>query len=70
MGVATIVRGLWFTPCAADYTAGHHTSAIIKVNGDGCHAGEYAALAKHIAENRYINGTVIRLDGALRMAPR
>ena len=34
------------------------------------HAREYAALAKHIAENRYINGTVIRLDGALRMAPR
>ena len=34
------------------------------------YAGEYAALAKHIAENRYINGTVIRLDGALRMAPR
>jgi len=34
------------------------------------HAGEYAALAKHIAENRYINGTVIRLDGALRMAPK
>jgi len=34
------------------------------------HAGEYAALAKHIIENRYINGTVIRLDGALRMAPR
>ncbi|MBT3627229.1 MAG: SDR family oxidoreductase [Rhodospirillaceae bacterium] len=34
------------------------------------HADEYAALAKHIAENRYINGTVIRLDGALRMAPR
>ncbi|MDP6475178.1 MAG: SDR family NAD(P)-dependent oxidoreductase [Alphaproteobacteria bacterium] len=34
------------------------------------HAGEYAALARHIAENRYINGTVIRLDGALRMAPR
>ena len=34
------------------------------------HSHEYAALAKHIAENRYINGTVIRLDGALRMAPR
>ncbi|MDP7343578.1 MAG: SDR family NAD(P)-dependent oxidoreductase [Alphaproteobacteria bacterium] len=34
------------------------------------HAGEYAALARHITENRYINGTVIRLDGALRMAPR
>ena len=34
------------------------------------HAPEYASLAKHITENRYINGTVIRLDGALRMAPR
>jgi NAD(P)-dependent dehydrogenase (short-subunit alcohol dehydrogenase family) len=33
-------------------------------------AAEYGALAKHIAENRYLNGTVIRLDGALRMAPR
>jgi len=34
------------------------------------YADEYGALAKHIAENRYLNGTVIRLDGALRMAPR
>lgn len=34
------------------------------------HASEYAALAKHIVENRYLNGAVIRLDGALRMAPR
>ncbi len=34
------------------------------------YANEYGALAKHIAENRYLNGTVIRLDGALRMAPR
>ena len=33
-------------------------------------AAEYAALAKHIAENRYLNGSVIRLDGALRLAPR
>ncbi|MFW5942927.1 MAG: 3-hydroxyacyl-CoA dehydrogenase [Chloroflexota bacterium] len=31
---------------------------------------EYAALAQHIIENRMINGEVIRLDGALRMAPR
>jgi NAD(P)-dependent dehydrogenase (short-subunit alcohol dehydrogenase family) len=31
---------------------------------------EYAALAKHIVENRMINGEVIRLDGAIRMAPR
>ena len=31
---------------------------------------EYAALVQHIAENDYLNGTVIRLDGALRMAPK
>ncbi|BBL79221.1 3-hydroxyacyl-CoA dehydrogenase [Rubrobacter xylanophilus] len=32
--------------------------------------GEYAALARHIVENEMLNGEVIRLDGALRMAPR
>lgn len=31
---------------------------------------EYAALVVHIAENEMLNGEVIRLDGALRMAPR
>lgn len=31
---------------------------------------EYAALVKHIVENEYLNGEVIRLDGALRMAPK
>ena len=31
---------------------------------------EYAGLVKHICENTMLNGEVIRLDGALRMAPR
>ncbi len=31
---------------------------------------EYAALVRHIIENEMLNGEVIRLDGALRMAPR
>ena len=31
---------------------------------------EYAALVKHIVENEMLNGEVIRLDGAIRMAPR
>jgi NAD(P)-dependent dehydrogenase (short-subunit alcohol dehydrogenase family) len=31
---------------------------------------EYAALVEHIVMNRFLNGEVIRLDGALRMAPR
>jgi hypothetical protein len=29
---------------------------------------EYAALVKHIIENQMLNGEVIRLDGAIRMA--
>lgn len=31
---------------------------------------QYADLAMHIIENRYLNGEVIRLDGAVRLAPR
>ncbi|SLN12254.1 SDR family NAD(P)-dependent oxidoreductase [Oceanibacterium hippocampi] len=31
---------------------------------------EYAALAKHIVENNMLNGETIRLDGAIRMAPK
>lgn len=31
---------------------------------------EFAALVLHCIENTYLNGEVIRLDGALRMAPR
>nr|WP_290742504.1 hypothetical protein [Haliea sp.] len=31
---------------------------------------EIAALALHIAENDYLNGECIRLDGAIRMAAR
>ena len=31
---------------------------------------DYAKLAKHIIENDMLNGEVIRLDGAIRLAPR
>lgn len=31
---------------------------------------EYAMLARHICENRMLNGETIRLDGAIRLAPR
>lgn len=34
------------------------------------HAAEYAKLVMHMADNVLINGTVLRLDGALRMAAR
>jgi NAD(P)-dependent dehydrogenase (short-subunit alcohol dehydrogenase family) len=33
-------------------------------------ADEFGALVAHIVENAYLNGETIRLDGALRMAPR
>ncbi len=32
--------------------------------------GEYAQLAQHIIENQMLNGETIRLDGAIRMAPK
>lgn len=31
---------------------------------------EFAALARHMVENAFLNGEVVRLDGALRMQPR
>jgi hypothetical protein len=31
---------------------------------------EFAALVRHIIENEMLNGEVIRLDGALRMAAK
>jgi NAD(P)-dependent dehydrogenase (short-subunit alcohol dehydrogenase family) len=34
------------------------------------HPTEYAALVRHIVENPMLNGETIRLDGAIRMAPK
>ncbi len=31
---------------------------------------EFAALVRHIIENQMLNGEVIRLDAAIRLAPR
>jgi len=31
---------------------------------------QFASLVHHMIENRYLNGVVVRLDAALRMAPR
>ena len=31
---------------------------------------EYAALARHIVENQYLNAETIRLDGGIRMPPK
>jgi NAD(P)-dependent dehydrogenase (short-subunit alcohol dehydrogenase family) len=31
---------------------------------------EFAALAEHMVTNRYLNGQVVRLDGAIRFDPK
>jgi hypothetical protein len=31
---------------------------------------EYASLVRHIVENAYLNGEVIRMDGAIRLQPK
>ena len=70
--VVTIAPGLFDTPLLAALPAEARESL-----GKSIHfpprlgqPSEYAALAAHIVENRMLNGEVIRLDGALRMAPR
>jgi hypothetical protein len=34
------------------------------------HPAEFASLVEHIVSNPMLNGETIRLDGAIRMAPR
>jgi hypothetical protein len=34
------------------------------------HAQEFASLVAHVIENEFLNGEVIRLDGALRLPPK
>jgi NAD(P)-dependent dehydrogenase (short-subunit alcohol dehydrogenase family) len=70
--VVTIAPGLFDTPLMGSLPPEARESLGASVPhparlGD---PGEYAALALHIVENQMLNGEVIRLDGALRMAPR
>jgi NAD(P)-dependent dehydrogenase (short-subunit alcohol dehydrogenase family) len=70
--VVTIAPGLFETPLLGNLSAEQ-----IKSLGDQVphpsrlgSPAEYAALAAHIVENPMLNGETIRLDGAIRMAPR
>jgi len=70
--VVTIAPGLFETPMMAGF-APEVQEALGKSVPFPQRLGEpaeYAALVKHICENRMLNGETIRLDGALRMAPR
>jgi NAD(P)-dependent dehydrogenase (short-subunit alcohol dehydrogenase family) len=70
--VMTIAPGLFLTPMLAALPAEAQASlgASVPYPPRLGVPEEYAALVLHICANRMLNGETIRLDGALRMAPR
>lgn len=70
--VVTIAPGLFDTPLLAGLSEEIRASlgAQVPFPSRLGNPAEYAALAKHIIENEMLNGETIRLDGALRMAPK
>ncbi len=70
--VLTIAPGLFLTPLIAELPeeAKQALAESVPFPRRLGHPQEFAALALHAIENTMLNGEVIRLDGALRMAPR
>ncbi len=70
--VMTIAPGIFKTPMMAGMTQEVQDSlgASVPFPPRLGEPAEYAALVRHIAENQMLNGEVIRLDGAIRMAPK
>ena len=70
--VMTIAPGIFQTPLLDQLTPEIQASlgAQVPFPSRLGRASEYAALAQHIFENAMLNGEVIRLDGAIRLAPR
>jgi len=70
--VVTIAPGLFDTPMLAGLPEEARASLGAQVPHPSRlgRPAEYAALVGHILANPMLNGEVIRLDGALRMAPR
>jgi NAD(P)-dependent dehydrogenase (short-subunit alcohol dehydrogenase family) len=70
--VMTIAPGLFATPLLQELPAEVQQSlaASIPFPKQLGRPEEFAQLAAHIVANGHLNGEVIRLDGALRMAPR
>ncbi len=70
--VNTIAPGIFDTPLLGTLSDEFRQSLAASVPNPkrlGLPA-EYGALVVHIVENGYLNGETIRLDGAIRMAPR
>jgi NAD(P)-dependent dehydrogenase (short-subunit alcohol dehydrogenase family) len=70
--VVTIAPGLFNTPLLASLPEGAKASLGAQVPHPSRlgEPDEYGALVAHIVANPMLNGEVIRLDGAIRMAPR
>ncbi|SIQ04515.1 NAD(P)-dependent dehydrogenase, short-chain alcohol dehydrogenase family [Paracoccus thiocyanatus] len=70
--VMTIAPGIFATPMMAGLPQEVQDSlgATVPFPPRLGNPAEYAALVRHIVENQMLNGEVIRLDGALRMAPK
>ena len=70
--VVTIAPGLFATPMMAGLPVEVQASlgASVPFPARLGSPEEFASLVLHIAQNRMLNGETIRLDGALRMAPR
>jgi NAD(P)-dependent dehydrogenase (short-subunit alcohol dehydrogenase family) len=70
--VNAIAPGVFLTPMMAGLPqpAQESLGASVPFPARLGQPAEYAALAIHIIENGYINGETIRIDGALRMAPK
>ena len=70
--VCTIAPGLFDTPLLAGLPEDARASLGNQVPFPSRlgRPAEYAQLAAHIVENTMLNGETIRLDGAIRMAPR
>jgi NAD(P)-dependent dehydrogenase (short-subunit alcohol dehydrogenase family) len=70
--VCTILPGLFLTPMFDNLSeeARKSLAASVPFPARLGSPTEYASLAVHICENPMLNGECIRLDGALRMAPR
>jgi NAD(P)-dependent dehydrogenase (short-subunit alcohol dehydrogenase family) len=70
--VVAIAPGTFDTPLLAGLPAAARESLAAAVPNPQRlgQPGEFAALVSHIVSNHMLNGETIRLDGALRMAPR
>ena len=70
--VCTLAPGLFLTPLLDELPPEVQESlgAQVPFPSRLGQPDEYAAMVHHVTQNSMLNGEVIRLDGAIRMAPR